>query len=179
MLRHAYAKYLRQIGSAFSQAYVEQSATGEPRLAGLLVQLFEARFAPAVSNRDDAVAAASSALEKALDDVTGLDQDRILGVLLSLVQATLRTNHYKTDDGVPKPYLSLNSDSPLSPGLPAPRPLAIWVCSRSRASICVSAGWRQTDARSQWWSRGQELHHGAWVGSSPRAAPTVRWPTSS
>ena len=126
----AYAKYLRQIGSAFSQAYVEQTLRENPRLAGLLVQLFEARFAPAVSDRDDAVAAASSALEKALDDVTGLDQDRILRVLLSLVQATLRTNHYQTDDGVPKPYLSLKLDSAAVPGLPAPRPFSeIWVCS--------------------------------------------------
>ena len=126
----AYAKYLRQIGSAFSQAYVEQTLRDHPRLSALLVALFEARFAPGLADRDAAVASAAEGLERALDEVSGLDQDRILRLLIALVQATLRTNHFQTDDGVAKPYLSLKLDSGAVPGLPAPRPFSeIWVCS--------------------------------------------------
>src|SRR5207237_296194 len=40
----AYAKYLRQAGTVFSQEYMEQTFIGYPRIAGLLVELFEARF---------------------------------------------------------------------------------------------------------------------------------------
>ena len=45
MLR-AYCKYLLQIDSPFSQAYMEQTLVRYPLLARLLVELFEARFAP-------------------------------------------------------------------------------------------------------------------------------------
>ena len=126
----AYAKYLRQIGSAFSQSYVEQTLRENPRLATLLVRLFESRFAPGPADRDAATREAAVALEAGIDGVGGLDQDRILRLLMSLVQATLRTNHYQTDDGSPKPYLSLKIDSAAVPGLPAPRPFSeMWVCS--------------------------------------------------
>jgi glutamate dehydrogenase len=126
----AYAKYLRQVPSAFSQAYVEQTLREHPRLARLLVSVFEARFAPGVEQRAQTVDDAVARLTDALDDVAGLDQDRILRLLLALIQATLRTNHYQTDDGVEKPYLSLKLDSAAVPGLPDPRPVTeIWVCS--------------------------------------------------
>ena len=45
MLR-AYCKYLLQIESPFSQAYMEETLNRYPLLARLLVELFEARFAP-------------------------------------------------------------------------------------------------------------------------------------
>ena len=45
----AYAKYLRQAGSTFSQQYVESCLQSHLPIARLLVRLFEARFDPAVS----------------------------------------------------------------------------------------------------------------------------------
>ena len=128
----SYAKYLRQIGSAFSQAYVEQTLAQNPRLARLLIDLFEARFVPRAPSDDaqPAVSAARDRLDEALDAVSSLDEDRILRALRDLVLATLRTNYFQTDEGVPKPYLSFKIDSRAAPGLPAPRPLTeIWVCS--------------------------------------------------
>ncbi|MCD9031972.1 NAD-glutamate dehydrogenase [Luteimonas sp. Y-2-2-4F] len=47
MLR-AYCKYLLQVGAPFSQSYVEETLARYPLLARLLVELFEARFDPAV-----------------------------------------------------------------------------------------------------------------------------------
>ena len=43
----AYAKYLRQGGSTFSQDYIEECLLAHVDIARLLVQLFEARFDPA------------------------------------------------------------------------------------------------------------------------------------
>jgi len=126
-----YAKYLRQVGSAFSQSYVEETLHLYPEVAGLLVELFTTRFAPEVTDRDAALVDVRTRLTDALDRVTGLDEDRILRSLLELIEATLRTNHFRRgpDEG-PLPYLSLKVDSRRAPGLPAPRPHAeIWVCS--------------------------------------------------
>ena len=43
----AYGKYLRQIGFAFSQAYIEDTLAAHPRLVADLVALFHTRFDPA------------------------------------------------------------------------------------------------------------------------------------
>ena len=127
----AYAKYLRQVGSAFSQSYVQETLHLYPEVAGLLVELFATRFAPEVPDRDGALVDVRARLDAAMERVTGLDEDRILRSLLELVEATLRTNHFRRDaEGVPLSYLSLKIDSQRAPGLPAPRPFAeIWVCS--------------------------------------------------
>ena len=53
MLR-AYCKYLLQIGSPFSQSYVEATLARYPILARLLVELFEARFDPATGKESTA-----------------------------------------------------------------------------------------------------------------------------
>ena len=42
----AYAKYLRQAGTVFSQEYMESTFIAYPEIAALLVALFETRFDP-------------------------------------------------------------------------------------------------------------------------------------
>ena len=49
MVLRAYAKYLRQGGSTFSQDYIEECLRSNVHLARLLVRLFEARFDPSSS----------------------------------------------------------------------------------------------------------------------------------
>jgi glutamate dehydrogenase len=66
-----------------------------------------------------------------VDDVSGLDADRILRSLLTLVLATLRTNHFVRDEqGAPRPFLAFKLDPRAVPELPEPRPeFEIFVCS--------------------------------------------------
>ncbi|HET9187363.1 MAG TPA: NAD-glutamate dehydrogenase, partial [Acidothermaceae bacterium] len=119
----AYAKYLRQAGSRFSQEYVESALVSNAGIARLLVELFEARLDPGFDgDRDAAEAELSGRIEKSLDDVGSLDEDRILRSYLSFVNATLRTNYWQRVDGQPKPYLSLKFASEQIPDLPQPRP---------------------------------------------------------
>ena len=49
----AYAKYMRQGNSPFALDYIEDALSGNVDITRLLVQLFEARFDPAFSLRDD------------------------------------------------------------------------------------------------------------------------------
>ena len=53
-----YCKYLLQTGVPFSQTYMEEALSRYPLVARLLVELFEARFDPALDTRDAAAAAA-------------------------------------------------------------------------------------------------------------------------
>ncbi|MFJ8684917.1 NAD-glutamate dehydrogenase [Micromonospora wenchangensis] len=122
----AYAKYLRQTGAVFSQEYMEQTFIAYPRIAALLVELFEARFAPDgrdAGQRRERSDELVDAIGVALDDVASLDQDRILRAYLTLIQATLRTSFYqKRADGRPKSYVAFKLDPQAIPDLPAPRP---------------------------------------------------------
>ncbi|MBI1377058.1 MAG: NAD-glutamate dehydrogenase [Frankiales bacterium] len=132
MVLRAYAKYLRQTGTAFSQDYLERSLVANVPIARLLVSLFETRFDPAFSgDREARTEALRVEVETALESVTSLDQDRILRSFLALVLATLRTNFFQVDAfGGPKDYVSFKLDPAQVPDLPAPRPrFEIWVYS--------------------------------------------------
>jgi hypothetical protein len=61
----AYAKYMRQIGFALSQAFIEATLATHPRIARLLVQLFRLRFDPVQHDRG-AAASQVNAIEQAL-----------------------------------------------------------------------------------------------------------------
>jgi glutamate dehydrogenase len=132
MVLRAYARYLRQTGIAFSQAYLEQSLIANVAIVRLLVSLFEARFDPAYAgDREARQSELQAEIETALDSVTSLDQDRILRSFLAVVLATLRTNYFQNDAaGEPKGYVSFKLDPAKVPDLPAPRPkFEIWVYS--------------------------------------------------
>ena len=122
----AYCKYMLQIGTPFSQAYVEQTLTSNPGLAGDLANLFDARFDPAHATNSDAQQnGIESRIADQLNQVASLDQDRILRRYLELIKATLRTNAWQRDraNGLAKDYVSYKFDPRQIPGLPAPRPV--------------------------------------------------------
>ncbi|MGH8962051.1 MAG: NAD-glutamate dehydrogenase, partial [Jatrophihabitantaceae bacterium] len=121
MLR-AYAKYLRQAGTAFSQDYIEQVLRFNPTVTRLLVRLFESRFDPAHQGgeieRSEAIA---EEIRGELDEVASLDEDRILRTYWELIGATLRTNYF-AGAFIQVPYLVVKLDAARVPDLPAPRP---------------------------------------------------------
>ena len=140
----ACCKYLRQAGVGFSQAYMEDTLAGNPHIAAMLVELFRIRFDPAAKvggealhRSDDAcdfgasspdprhegVLEVESRIEAALDDVTHLDQDRILRSYLGVVRSMLRTNYFQRNEkGSPKSHLSIKLDPQRIESLPEPRP---------------------------------------------------------
>ncbi|MCG5526939.1 MULTISPECIES: NAD-glutamate dehydrogenase [Halorhodospira] len=116
----AYARYLRQIGSTFSQAYMAETLAAHPRIAALLVALFHARFDPGRADAER-VGGEAAAIREALQGVASLDQDRILRQLLAALEATARTNHYTAATGAP---LALKLHPASIPDLPRPVPWA-------------------------------------------------------
>jgi glutamate dehydrogenase len=139
----AFCKYLRQTRSPYSQGYMEQALAGHAQIARQLVELFHRRFDPGRGeSAEDEARRLGHEIEKALDEVPSLDEDRILRSVLTLTQATLRTNYFQEDAaGRPKPYLSFKFDPSLVPDLPLPRPtFEIFVYSPRTEGVHLRAG---------------------------------------
>ncbi len=143
----AYAKYLRQAGIPFSQDYMERALGAYPKVARGLVDLFMARFDPALGGATSAerarrIEAVEADLKAALEAVSTLDEDRILRRFHNAVRCTLRTNYWqRSGDDAPKEWISLKIDSRAIEELPAPRPLVeIFVYSPRMEGIHLRGG---------------------------------------
>ncbi len=97
MVLRAYAKYLRQAGSTFSQDYMEDTLRTNVHTTRLLVSLFEARLAPKrQSAGTELIDGLLEEVQGAFDQVASLDEDRILRSFLTVIKATLRTNFFQS-----------------------------------------------------------------------------------
>jgi len=128
-LLRAYARYLRQIGTPYGQQYLADTLIGHARVATALVGLFEARFDPVLDSPEAPAGDQERAalIEQRLaevtgmiDEVAGLDADRILRGYLNLITSTTRTNYFCADSE--RPYLALKFNPELIRELPRPRP---------------------------------------------------------
>ncbi|HEX2060585.1 MAG TPA: NAD-glutamate dehydrogenase domain-containing protein, partial [Thermoanaerobaculia bacterium] len=124
----AYAKYIRQVGVTLSEAYIQQTLAKHPQITRNIIELFRNYFDPSIGDAGMGRKAASlgirSQIEDALERVTNPDEDRILRLYVSLIEATLRTNYYQRDaKGNRKLYVSFKLASGQVPELPLPRPM--------------------------------------------------------
>jgi glutamate dehydrogenase len=157
VILRAYAKYIRQIGVNVSEPLIQQTLATHAAAARHLVQLFQTHFDPAlgavtlrgtsmasstVTGRHMAAGGIRTLVEDALDRVKNPDEDRVLRLYLTLIEATLRTNYYQRDaNGNRKPYLSFKLDSQSIRELPLPRPMfEISVYSPTMEGIHLRAG---------------------------------------
>ncbi len=155
-LLRAYAKYLRQTGFTFSQQYIESALMNNADISKSLVQLFVLRFDPSyqIQEKNDTQELLSM-IDKGLDSVASLDEDRILRRFLEVIQATLRTNYFQKDkDNQSKSYLSFKFDPTAISDLPLPLPkFEIFVYSprvegvHLRAAKVARGGLRWSDRR--------------------------------
>ncbi|MCC7413556.1 MAG: NAD-glutamate dehydrogenase [Gammaproteobacteria bacterium] len=124
-LLRALARYSRQAGFTFSQAYMQAALAAHPQIVRQLLALFIERHDPRRGEpAQERGAALVAQIEQALDAVPSLDEDRILRRFLALILAVTRTNYFQTGaDGAAKPYLSIKLDPSKVPGLPEPRPM--------------------------------------------------------
>jgi len=142
-----YAKYLRQAGISFSQEYMERALAAYPAIARGIVELFEARFDPALGEaqsdmRKTRLEEIEATLGTALEGVATLDEDRILRRFLNAIRCSLRTNFWQRDAaGEAKEWISFKVDSRAIDELPAPRPLVeIFVYSPRMEGIHLRGG---------------------------------------
>ncbi|MSW39228.1 MAG: NAD-glutamate dehydrogenase, partial [Actinobacteria bacterium] len=131
-LIRAYAAYLRQAGSPFSQGYLQQVLRANVGIVQQLLALFRARFDPAFAgDRQESQTQIVSDIDEALNAVASLDHDRIMRSSVALVRATIRTNAYqRLPNGELNPVLVFKLNPRMVPDLPLPVPMfEIWVFS--------------------------------------------------
>jgi glutamate dehydrogenase len=141
MVLRAIGRYLRQAGTAFSDRYTENALVGHPRVARLLVDLLLARFDPKDTDADRALQLVEE-IEREIDAVESLDQDRILRSFLAVARAMLRTNFFqREEDGSRKPCLSFKLDPEQLTWLPLPHPrFEIFVYSPRTEGVHLRGG---------------------------------------
>ena len=116
-LLRAFGRYLRQVGTPFSQTYIARTLAAHPGIARQLVLLFSAGSTPrgddsaGVHIADRAADSLVDEIGAALDTIASLDEDRILRALLHLVLATLRTNWFQTDEAAILAHASSSSST--------------------------------------------------------------------
>jgi glutamate dehydrogenase len=120
----SYSRFLRQAAIPFSLEYMEETLAGNPGITRLLVDLFLTLFDPAKSKRPEMrEEVLVEAINRALEDVSNLDEDRIIRRFLNAITSTLRTNYFQRDAaGEEKTYVSIKLNSRSLEELPLPKP---------------------------------------------------------
>ncbi len=135
VLLRAWFRYLRQAGLPYGLTTVVDALRRAPKLTKALIARFAAAHDPA--NPGDVIAA-DAVIERGLDAVSAIDDDRILRAYHHLIGACLRTNAFAP---AAAEALAFKLDSHLIPGLPAPVPWReIWVYSPRIEGIHLRAG---------------------------------------
>ncbi|WP_293873447.1 MULTISPECIES: NAD-glutamate dehydrogenase domain-containing protein [unclassified Sphingomonas] len=135
VLLRAWFRYLRQAGLPYGLTTVVDALRRAPKLTKALLARFAAAHDPA--NPTD-VQGSDEAIERGLDAVSAIDDDRILRAYRNLIAACLRTNAFAP---AAAEALAFKLDSHLIPGLPAPVPWReIWVYSPRVEGIHLRAG---------------------------------------
>lgn len=120
----AYAGYLQQAGFVYPVRTIARVLRQNSVLAQSLFELFHAQFDPDCSRdgAEERIREVSDRLHTGIEQVAGLDADRILRALLGLIEATLRTNYFVGGTGKPRECLSFKLDPRGIAELPQPRP---------------------------------------------------------
>ncbi|OBX18091.1 glutamate dehydrogenase [Erythrobacter sp. QSSC1-22B] len=138
-LLRAFYRYLRQAGMGFTIYTVVDALRGAPDVTRALVALFTARHDPAFGKgREQAIEDAREAIKRGLAKVKAINDDRLLRLYHSLIDAILRTNAFAPAGSE---ALAFKIESALVPNLPRPIPWReIFVYSRRLEGIHLRAG---------------------------------------
>ena len=133
----AYRKYRQRLGSRFTEGYQYDVIAANPHITEKQLRLFELRFDQSRERDPDAEAALREEILEDLDAVASLDHDRILRNQLGLIEATVRTNAYRSG----RRALSFKVRSAEVPAMPQPPPLfEIFVYSPDVEGIHLRGG---------------------------------------
>ncbi|NGZ88199.1 NAD-glutamate dehydrogenase domain-containing protein [Duganella aceris] len=139
-LVRAYMSYWRQTGTRFSVRYIAETLRKQPAIVKELVDAFLQRFDPAL---DDATRAAAldtlAAIKGRLPAINHADSEEVLGAMIDLISATLRTNYFQNNQKGDKIIFKFDTSN-LSL-VPEPRPFReIFVFSRRFEGLHLRGG---------------------------------------
>ncbi|WP_341937081.1 NAD-glutamate dehydrogenase [Marinimicrobium sp. C2-29] len=146
VLLRALACYMRQTLFNFTEQYIASALASHVRITRDLVALFKARFDPRARSDEKTRRERGERLRakiiKALDQVSNLNEDRIIRRYLAILDGCVRTNYFQPDaSGQAKNYLSLKLMPREIADIPEPRPMfEIFVYSPRMEGVHLRAG---------------------------------------
>ncbi|TEW50663.1 NAD-glutamate dehydrogenase [Psychromonas algicola] len=125
MLR-AYAKYLKQIRFGFSHFAIAKTLLDHSALVKKIVALFHARFNPEKQVSLEKQAELEHVILESLNEVSNLNEDRVLRKYVELIMATIRSNYFQNKEGRHqadqfRDYISFKFDHNKITDIPLPR----------------------------------------------------------
>jgi glutamate dehydrogenase len=164
-LIRTFLHYIRQVHSTYSLGYLEQVCIHHHLFIRALIHTFDQRFDPSfeeatplnASNKPKRSGSNYSSsletLKTMLDDVELADHDKVMRMMIELLEQTLRTNYFQKDDtGSLKDYISLKINSQALSFIPKPNPFveifvhAPWMEGvHLRSSLIARGGLRWSD----------------------------------
>ena len=119
-LFRAYLGYNRQLGRSFTASRTLEILLAHSGLVKAMAVCFRERFDPkGKSGRKRRVEAAAQEIESGIRAIRDRDEDRLFRNLSDLMEATLRTNFYRSDRVAH--YISFKVDHDQIPGIPEPK----------------------------------------------------------
>ena len=88
-LLRSYARYMKQAAFGFEQAFIADTLLKHGHAAKLLVAQFKALLKPAQTHNAD-----TGEFEDYLANIESLNEDRVLRLLMALINATVRSNYF-------------------------------------------------------------------------------------
>ena len=148
----AYRKYHHRVNASFPVEYKNDAFAAHPHIAAALIHLFETKFDPSGPRDPEVLDAIRSQILADLDAVKSLEQDRILRNALGVIDATVRTNAYRSG----RTSLSFKFRSAAVPEMPRPTPLyEIFVYSAEMEAVHLRGG-RVARGGIRWSDRRQD-----------------------
>ena len=145
-LLRLYARYMKQLGSNFSQDFLATTLASNLEITRNLVALFHCLLDPKVVDQQSQEYGRADRLNEkiieALDLVTNLNADKVLRSYAQLINATKRTNFFQTDiNGEYKTYISVKLSPIEVDDAPEPKPLyEIFVYSPQMEGVHLRLG---------------------------------------
>ena len=141
-----YRNYYFQLGSSFTKKRIALALINNPQVALLLYRYFEARFKPEtrwsdpLAREEEALSPLRLELAAALQEVSDVNEDRILRILFNLIDSTVRTNFFLREKR-PDSFFAFKISAIGIIDMPAPRPLfEIYVHSAAMEGIHLRGG---------------------------------------
>lgn len=151
----AYTAYLQQIRFPHSREYIIETLNSYPDLTLLLVRAFLRKFDPE-NTQPDSYLALFEQIRERLHSIESLDHDLIFKSMLNLIEATVRTNYFQTDENGTG-HISFKLDSQQIERLPKPSPrFEIYVYAARfegihlRGGLVARGGIRWSDRREDY-----------------------------
>ena len=137
-LVRAYISYWRQLGSKFSVRYMAETLRAQPELVKQFVAGFLQRFDPSLSEEQrNEGSSALYTLKSGLPSVNHADTEEIMGALVDMALATVRTNYFQNSGE----KIIFKVDTSRLALAPEPRPYReIYVFSRRFEGVHLRGG---------------------------------------